>query len=120
MNQYLQQRIETLFRQYDRTTLATCGSAGVQISVVTYDAKQLTLHLYLPHGSDHLFNLESNPELVLLTPSWKLQGRGKLTDAIPSFNQWQVTILVKPIRLHILNDQASIETIDFEGEKHEK
>ncbi len=62
MNQHLQQRVADLLAQYDTVTLATCGPAGPQISRVPYRVQQLDLYLFVPHGSDHLFNLESQPE----------------------------------------------------------
>jgi hypothetical protein len=117
MNAHLQQRIEALFHQHERVTLATCGAAGPQISLVTARANGLTLVLFVPHTSDHLFNLEQQPELVLLTPTWKLHGRGVAAPEHPIAppHAWQTAVRVVPVRLHILNDdsQNSVETLDF-------
>ena len=112
MNKYLQQRVEALFGAHDTATLATCGPAGPQISVVTYSVKQLRLHLTLMRGSDHLFNLETESGLVLMTTGWRLHGH---RHAISETNHMQATIVVTGIRLHILSDdgQNTIETIDF-------
>jgi hypothetical protein len=76
MNKHLQQRVEELLTLYDSATLATCGETGPQISSITYRTQQLDLYLFVPRSSDHLFHLEAQPELVLLSPGWQLHGRG--------------------------------------------
>lgn len=106
MNKHLQKRIEALLNQFDRATLTTCGPAGPQLSIVTYSVQGVQLHLEQLHGSDHLFNLETQPDLVLLTEGWRLHGHGHT-------NQQQATIVVTGARLHVLNGQHSVETIDF-------
>lgn len=119
MNRYLHERITALFAQFDRATLATCGRAGPQISMTAYQHDQQHLFLLLPHSSDHLFNLEGQPDLVLLTAAWKLHGTGALAQgAVPIQSQpWQVIIRVQPQRLHILDaGEQIIETIDYETE----
>ena len=112
MNKHLQQRVESLFNAHNKVTLATCGPAGPQISIVTYSVKQLRLHLTLTHGSDHLFNLETMPSLVLMTIGWRLHGK---RHAISDDNHQQATVIVTGTRLHILSNdgQNTIETIDF-------
>lgn len=115
MNRHLQPHIKALFEQHDRATLATCGAAGPQVSVVPYQLHDLRLHLLLPQTADHLFNLEGQPDLVLLTPTWKLHGRGTRRHHSPLSSSWQVVIRVEALRLHILdkNGQYAVETIDF-------
>jgi hypothetical protein len=115
MNRHLQPHIKALFAQYDRATLATCGAAGPQVSVVPYQTHDLTLHLLIPQTSDHLFNLDGQPDLVLLTPTWRLHGRGARTQKPPLSSSWQAVITVKPLHLHILDKdgQYAVETIDF-------
>ncbi len=113
MNKHLQQRIEALLALYDRATLATCGQAGVQINHVNYEVKNLDLHVFIPRSSDHLFNLETHSELVLLTSSWKLYGHGTSDKGIATPHSWQVGVIVRAKHLHILNAQNTVETIDF-------
>lgn len=110
MNTHLQQRVNDLLHRYSSATLATCGPAGPQIGIITYTIDQLHLHLALPHGSDHLFNLESQPSLVLMTEGWRLHGEGHKSG--DTYHQ-QATVVVTEIRLHILDGQNTIETIDF-------
>lgn len=117
METHLRRRIEALFKAYDSATLSTCGEAGPQISRTAYRVHEMSLALFVPHGSDHLFNLETQQALALLTPGWKLVGRGE-TSSPPRIKPpytWQTVILVKPSRLHILSNggQNTIETIDF-------
>lgn len=109
MNAHLQHRVNDLLHHHNNVTLATCGPAGPQISVVTYTVQQLHLHLLIPNGSDHLFNLETQPALVLMTKSWRLHGQGRITNNAHQ----QVTIVVTGTRLHVLNGQHSVETIDL-------
>jgi hypothetical protein len=106
MNGHLQQRVKDLLQGYRSATLATCGPAGPQLSIVTYSVQGLHPHLELPHGADHLFNLETQPNLVLMTERWRLHGQGHT-------NYQQATIVVAGARLHVLNGQHSVETIDF-------
>ncbi|MBZ0297037.1 MAG: pyridoxamine 5'-phosphate oxidase family protein [Anaerolineae bacterium] len=112
MNRYLQGRVQALLTQYRTAALATCGPAGPQISTVTYTVDQLQLHLALPHGSDHLFNLETQPALVMLTAGWRLHGEG--TIVYDPYCQ-RATVIITATRLHLLSDNAqhTIETIDF-------
>ena len=108
MNAHLRQQVKDLLNRYSTATLATCGPAGSQISIVTYSVEQLQMHLTLTHGSDHLFNLETDPSLVLMTASWRLHGQGHTTGGTK-------TVVVSGTRLHILSNdgQQSVETIDF-------
>jgi len=115
MNKHLQERIEAILARYHTVTLATGGQAGPQISDVSYQAKHLRLYLFIPRSSDHLFNLETQPEVALLTPAWRLHGRMIATDNTVAPHDWQRAVLVEPIRLHILSEdgQNTLETIDF-------
>lgn len=119
MNRYLQQRLTELFSQHDKAILATCGHAGPQISSVPCHVEEIRLYLLVPHGSDHLFNLEAQPELALLTPAWKLHGTGHITrDSLTTpVHGWQVVVQVEPLRIHVLMADGSgyNETIDFES-----
>jgi hypothetical protein len=117
MNKDLERRVAEQLALYARATLATYGPAALQISTVSMQAHHLRLYLLLPHGSDHLFNLETLPEIVLLSPRWKLRGRavvlhdGPVTAAQP----WHAVIQVEPVQLDLLdeNGDGSLETIDF-------
>jgi hypothetical protein len=117
MNKHLQHRVEEHLTQYNLAILATCGAAGPQISSVTFHVQNLRLYLLLSDGSDHLFNLETQPELVMLAPTWKLNGRGTVVQdsTMVAGQPWQVVVQVEPVQLHILSKDghSSAETIDF-------
>ncbi len=115
MNKHLQQRVEALLALYDRATVATCGQAGIQISIMPYRVQNLRLYLFISQSSDHLFNLETEQVLVLLSPTWKLYGTGVITKEVIAPYECQVTTKVEPTRLHILSKdgQSAVETIDF-------
>ncbi len=115
MNTYLKQRVEELLNRYDAATLATFGQAGPQISIVPYETRDLQLHLFIPRHSDHLFNLETQADLVVLSPTWRLHGRSLTAGNATAPHEWQSAVCVQPIRLHILSEdgQSTIETIDF-------
>ncbi|QPC81361.1 hypothetical protein G4Y79_16875 [Phototrophicus methaneseepsis] len=117
MNKTLRQRVMDLFHQYDTVMLVTCGQAGPQISQVAYRPEAIDLHLFVPHNSDHLFNLESQSDVVLVSPAWKLMGKATLEPKTshPALENWQRVVKVTPYRLHVLakDGQNPIETIDF-------
>jgi hypothetical protein len=115
MDNHLRERIDRLFSQYSTVTLATCGAAGPQISRVSYRHQGLNLYLFVPHSADHLFNLETQPALVLLSPGWKLHGCGEIASEVAAPLAWQMAVHIQPVCLHILSDNgdSSIETIDF-------
>jgi nitroimidazol reductase NimA-like FMN-containing flavoprotein (pyridoxamine 5'-phosphate oxidase superfamily) len=117
VNRYLQERVYQRLAQHQTVTLATCGKAGPQVQRVPYALADKQLHLFVAQTSDHLFNLETQPELVLLSPDWKLHGRGVICQdcKIAPPHPWQRVVIVTPDRLHILSDdsQHTIETIDF-------
>jgi hypothetical protein len=117
MNKHLKERVEQQLNQYESVTLATCGGGRLEISKVAYQTLNLSLYLLIPHGSDHLFNLETQPEIVLLSPAWKLNGRGTLLHdhTLTTAHPWQTVVQVEPDQLHILgaDGYSSVETIDF-------
>lgn len=114
MNKHLQERVEQHLTRYDTALLATCGPAGPQITPVTYQAQHLDLYLYVPHITDHVFNLETQPDVVLLTPGWKLHGRMIPAGDMIAPHEWENVVRVQLNRFHILSEDSKtiIETID--------
>jgi hypothetical protein len=110
---------ETLF-----CTLATTGPAGLQASMVPCAGQGVTLYLLVPDTSDHLFNLESEPEVAVTAETWRLRGTADIVqDSTDVFSadqsRWHTVVRVTPVRLHILPVKGSpanyAETIDFDG-----
>jgi hypothetical protein len=104
-------------------TLATTGPAGIQASVVHCAGQGTTLYVLIPNTSDHLFNLEIEPDVAVTAETWHLHGTADIVrDNIDIFSadqrQWHTVVRVTPVRLHILPDRGSAsyaETIDFDG-----
>lgn len=120
----LRDRAAQTLAETNLCTLATTGPAGIQASMVHCAGRGTTLYLLIPDTSDHLFNLESEPEVAVTTETWRLHGTADIvqdsTDLFPvDQSQWHTVVKITPIRLHILpaGSGASYgETIDFDPE----
>ena len=120
----LRDRAAQILAESRLCTLATTGPAGIQASMVQYSAREITLYLLVPATSDHLFNLELEPEVAVTTPTWHLRGRALIDHAPPDLfsvdqRQWHTVIRITPVRLHIQPEQGPVhhaETIDFDLE----
>jgi hypothetical protein len=119
----LRDRAAQILAETDLCTLATTGPAGLQASMVHCAGRETTLYVLVPDTSDHLFNLESVPEVAVTTESWQMHG---IADIVPDPDvfsaeqrQWHTIVRVSPIRLHILPAKGGpanyAETIDFDG-----
>jgi hypothetical protein len=103
-------------------TLATTGPAGLQASMVRCAGRGLTLYLLVPDTSDHLFNLETELEVVVTAENWRLRGTVDIVQDStelfsPDQSQWHTVVRVTPARLHILPGSGTAnyaETIDFD------
>lgn len=105
-------------------TLATTGPAGLQASMVRCTARGISLYLLVSDTSDHLFNLETEPDVAVTTETWHLCGTAEIIKDSPDLfpadqSQWHTLVRVTPVRLHILPAKRGtanyIETIDFDG-----
>jgi len=82
-----------------------------------------TLYMLVPDTSDHLFNLEMEPEVAVTAQSWHLRGTADIvndsTDLFAADQRlWHTVVRVTPVRLHILPDGTPpnhAETIDFDA-----
>jgi hypothetical protein len=87
----------------------------------------LQLYLLVPQTSDHLFNLEQDPVVILWTPGWALKGEAQVgTPATESRAlkllqeaqaQWCMLVRVDPwqVQLRRKSGWGSLETIDLKG-----
>jgi len=119
MNRLLWQKVAPILAGTPQAVLATCGERGPFASTVSLHLQGEHLYLCLANASEHLFNLQSQPQVVLLSPQWELHGRGEI-EAESGFISpipWQVTIRLRPTCLHILSAQGThyVETIDLQG-----
>ena len=119
----LRDRAAQILAETDSCTLATTGPAGIQASMVQCTVRGTTLYMLVPDTSDHLFNLEMEPEVAVTAQSWHLRGTADIvkdsTDLFAADQRlWHTVVRVTPVRLHILPDGTPpnhAETIDFDA-----
>ena len=112
-----------------RTIFVTAGPAGLLASDHPCEAVGLDLYLLLPKTSDHLFNLEHDPCVTLLTARWELKGKARpispasldheLSLLKEPGAEWCCLVLVKPYHIQISRETGwgYLETIDLESHK---
>jgi hypothetical protein len=132
MLDYARQRAIEALRIPRTAVLATSGPAGVQASEFPCEAVDLDIYLLVPKTSDHLFNLEQDPNITLLTPTWELKGQAHiLPPRGPNLElrllrepeaEWCVLLRVDPCRLQIRRPAGwgNLETIDLKSYHQEK
>lgn len=126
MLSHLRQRVTDTLASAHSATLSTYGAAELQATSLPCESSGLILYILLPATSDHLLNLESNPEVVVSTPEWQLRGTAVILDSanfptslrLPGRPeaQWSRLVEILPYRLHIRrqNGWGYSETIDIE------
>jgi hypothetical protein len=121
MIEHLRRRVFAALIAGEHGLLVTCGAAGPQASHVAYDTDGTAVYVLLPLASDHLFNVEGQPDTLLLTDRWELRGRAlvMLSRQPASVKRvqrdWEVWLEIRPVRFQFLSDdgQTPLETIDF-------
>jgi hypothetical protein len=126
MLDHLRQRVIENLASTQFATLSTYGAAELQATLLPCESSGLTLYILLPATSDHLLNLQSQPQVVVTTPDWQLRGTAVISDAVDSPSdlallrkpeaQWSRLIKICPTQLHIRrrNGWGYSETIDIE------
>ena len=104
--------------------LSTHGAAGIQANIFSCEAVETALYLLVPRTSDHLFNLEHNPEVVVTTEVWQVRGVACIAAAIPTGLRlleqqdaaWCEVVSVCPSRIQIEPNEGvdHAETIDLD------
>lgn len=105
-------------------TLATTGLAGIQASMVQCAGRGTSLYMLVPDISEHLFNLEIEPDVAVTAATWHLRGTADIVhNSADLFSadqrRWHTVVRVKPVRLHILPHSGAenyVETLDFDGQ----
>jgi hypothetical protein len=83
------------------------------------------LYLLIPATSDHLYNLEHEPQVVLTTDHWQLRGSVKTTGQVQpagtnlaaiNHPHTDVVVEVTPVRMHVepTGKGSHRQTIDFQ------
>lgn len=126
MLDYARQRASEALRIPRSAVLATSGPAGIQAGEFPCEAIDLDLYLLVPKTSDHLFNLEHDSTVTLLTTGWELKGQAQIIPpGVPDLSlellrepaaEWCVLVRVDPLRLQIRREEGwgNIETFDLE------
>jgi hypothetical protein len=108
-----------------RAVLATNGPAGLQVGEFPCEALGVQLYLLVPLSSDHLFNLEYNPSVTLLTAGWELKGTAQVIFPVPldlalgllreAGAEWCRLVLVNPSQIQIRKESGwgYLETIEL-------
>ena len=124
MLNHLRERVTEALAGVSTATLSTHGAAGIQANVFACEAIDLALYLLIPRTSDHLFNLEQNPDVVITTDTWQVRGVAYIAperpDGLALLQQpdaaWCEVVMVRPTRLQI-EPQGGLghaETIDID------
>ena len=105
--------------------LVTSGPAGVQASEFRCEAIELDIYLLVPQTSDHLFNLEHDSTITLLTVGCEIKGKAQIISrGTPDLEldllresgaEWCVLVRVKPSQVQIRSERGwgNLETIDL-------
>jgi hypothetical protein len=114
MLDYTCQRAAEVLKIPRTAILATSGPAGVQASELRFQAHELKIYLLVPQTFDHLFNLEYDSSVTLLTTAWELKGKAcilspdesdlQLTLLQEQEAEWCALVRVDPIQLHVLRE----------------
>ncbi len=103
-------------------TLSTSGPAQLQASVVRLAVRGGKLYLLIPVTSDHLFNLEQEPTVLLTTRRWQLRGTAVLLKPAYTAPPPDLASLFDPALAHtagiveVIPHQMHIET--GQGQPH--
>jgi len=94
MLDYARQRASEALRIPRSAVLATSGPAGIQAGEFPCEAIDLDLYLLVPKTSDHLFNLEHDSTVTLLTAGWGLKGKAQIIP--PGVSDLRLDLLREP------------------------
>jgi len=125
MLDYARQRVMEALGAPRMAVLVTSGPAGVQASEFRCEAIGLDLYLLVPQTSDHLFNLERDAAVTLLTAGCELKGKAHMISrGMPDLDlglwrepgaEWCVLVRVEPSQAQIRSEEGwgNLETIDL-------
>jgi hypothetical protein len=127
MLDHLRRRIIETIADVPEATLATFGPADLQASIVRCEASQTHLFVLVPRASDHLFNLESNSQVVITASGWEMRGAAQVVPRDAPHPElalsrapeagWCALVEVIPTRIQINAGSKNgwPETIDMRG-----
>lgn len=124
MLEHLRQRVIQTLAGVRTVTLSTYGPAELQASRLPCEVVGIDLYVLVPRTSDHLFNIESRPEVVAVNETWNLSGMASLVPCAQYPSEfalvrlpeaaWSEVVKIQPSRLTILRSASGSpgETID--------
>lgn len=125
MLDYSQERVIKALKIPSRAVLGTTGPAGLLVGEFPCEAAELALYLLVPKTSDHLFNLEYNATVSLVTTVWELKGEAYILSSndleikleimeYPDI-EWSKIVRVDPRQMHFRGrvGWGNLETIDL-------
>lgn len=130
MLDYAHERAVAILKNSHKAVLATDGPAGLQAGEFPCEARGLTLYLLVPRTSDHLFNLELDASVALLSTRWELKGRAEMiplntinhdSDLLAqSGAEWCALLRVIPDRIQIRREKGwgYLETLELNPSDH--
>ncbi len=125
MLDYAHQRAAAVLGQPRTVVLITSGPAGVQTGAFRCALSDLQLYLLIPQTSDHLFNLEHESTVTLLTETCELKGQARRVSPVASDlhvelgrepdAEWCALVHVEISRVQIRSEDGwrNRETIDL-------
>lgn len=128
MLDFARQRAIEALRNHRKVVLATSGPAGLRAGEFPCEAIDLDLYLLVPRTSDHLFNLEHNSTVALLTAGWELKGEAYILSPDASIleldllqepaAEWSALVRVDPCQMQIRKEDGwgNLETIDLSSD----
>jgi len=119
----LRQRASEAISTPCEIVLSASGPADIQAEVLPCEAVGLTLYVLVARTSDLLFNLESNPSVVVTAHAWQARGMARilrpgqhpdrLALARTPKAAWCQVVEIRPTRLQLQPPQGPRETIDL-------
>lgn len=108
-----------------RVIMATNGPAGLLASEFFCESADMKLYVLVPKTSDHLFNLENDNSVSLVTDAWELKGQAQILSETPADlhlnifiepnSEWCTLVRIAPRQIHFLRNKGwgNLESIDL-------
>ena len=125
MFNFAHQRAREVLSLTRKVVLATGGPAGVLAGEFRCEAVDLALFLLVPKTSDHLFNLEHDSSVTVLSAGWEMKGNAQvISEEMLEFKldllqdpgaRWCKLVRVDPLLLQVRRSEGwgNLETIDL-------
>lgn len=111
MLDYAHQRAIDVLKIPRKAIMATSGPAGIQAGEFPCEALGIELYLLIPKTSEHVFNLENDHTVILLSSAWEVKGEAELVvirSSTLNLNilkrteaEWCNLVRVHPYTIHV-------------------